>query len=230
MQSVLIHKLIRKVVHYTVMRRFWRWLPVVLPALCAALGGFVLWVQAADDGGNRLSGLTGSDEILIDHLDPDPRGGRAYRLVYVVPAPMDVYWRFKTDFDNDFLVTNRYIRKHRLVLRSGDTVITENKYTDSPDVTFRWQTTILAHAHRLEFALLNPQACGQRFHYGYIQLSPAAQGTRVTQVAYFDFWGASIWANYPWRGGMRSFLFYTTRWEQDTVKRLKSRYAVDPGD
>lgn len=74
----------------------------------------------ADD---RLPKLPGSGEILIHHLDPAPGGGRAYRLVYVVPVPMDVYWRFETDFDNDFSLTNGSIREHRLVSRSGDTVL-----------------------------------------------------------------------------------------------------------
>ncbi len=228
MKRVSIRKPLTAAVFQVAVYLVLQWPPIVLPAFCWAGGGLLPAVSTvgADDG---LPKLPGSGEILIHHLDPDPGGGRAYRLVYVAPAPLDVYWRFKTDFDNDFLLTNRYIRKHRLVSRSGDTVITENRYADSPDVVFRWQTTVLPHAHRLEFVLLNPEACGQRFHYGYITLSPTAEGTRVTQVAYFDFWGASIWATYPWRGGMRHFLLYTARWEQDTIARLRDRYADDPG-
>ena len=64
----------------------------------------------------------------------------------------------------------------------------------------------------------------QKYHYGHIQLEPVPEGTRVTQVAYFDFWGASIWANYPWSGGMKDFLSYTARWEQETVLRLRGQY------
>ena len=56
-------------------------------------------------------------------------------------------------------------------------------------------------------------------------MEPVEEGTRVTQVAYFDFLGASLWADYPWGGGMRDFLAYTARWEQEMVLRLKDRYS-----
>ena len=55
-------------------------------------------------------------------------------------------------------------------------------------------------------------------------MEPAPEGTRVTQVAYFDFWGASLWANYPWGGGMKDFLSYTAQWEQETVLILSDLY------
>ena len=48
--------------------------------------------------------LSGSDEIFIYQIAPDRRGGKAYKLVYLVKAQIDVYWKFKIDFDNDFLV------------------------------------------------------------------------------------------------------------------------------
>ena len=99
-------------------------------------------------------------------MAPDPRGGRAYKLVYAVPVPIDIYWKFKTDFDNDFLVENKYIREHRFSFRIRDTVITENKYTNGPDVFFRWQTTVSAGTHRLDFVLTNPEECGQAFTTG----------------------------------------------------------------
>ena len=165
------------------------------------------------------------DEIAIYHLAPDTRGGKAYKLVYLVRVPIEVYWNFKTDFDNDFLVNNKYIRKHRFISRSNNTAVTENKYTNGPDVFFRWQTTVLPETHRLDFVLMNPENCGQTFHYGYIQLEAVNEGTWVTQVAYFDFWGASLWADYPWGGGMKDFLTYTARWEQDMVLRLKNQYS-----
>jgi hypothetical protein len=79
-------------------------------------------------------------------------------------------------------------------------------------------------AHRLDFVLLNPEQCRQKYHYGHIQLESVARGTRITQVAYFDFWGASLWANYLWRGGMKEFLSYTAHWEQETILHLKDRY------
>jgi hypothetical protein len=135
-----------------------------------------------------------------------------------------VYWRFKTDFDNDFLVTNRYIREHRFISRSGNTVITEDKYTNVPGVIFKWKTTVFKQIHRLNFVLMNPKECRQKYHYGHIQIEPATERTRVTQVAYFDFWGASLWANYPWGGGMKDFLSYTAQWEQETVLILSDLY------
>lgn len=216
-------------VHHTALKPLPKWLPVLLLALYWAAGGCFLPAVDAD-AADALRNVSGNTEILIYQLEPDPRGGRAYQLVYVVPAPIDVYWRFKTDFDNDFLLDNKHIREHRFVSRSGDIVITENKYEDGPDVFFRWQTTIFEQTYRLEFVLLNPKECGQRFHYGHIELSPTVEGTRVIQSAYFDFWGVSLWANYPWRGGMRDFLLYTARWEQDTIVRLKNRYVDDRGE
>ena len=166
-----------------------------------------------------------NDEVFIYQIAPDKRGGKAYKLVYLVEAPIDVYWKFKTDFDNDFLVKNKYIREHNFISQNGNTFITEDKYTSGPDVYFRWQTTVFPEAYRLDFVLLNPKQCRQKFHYGHIQLESVTEGTRVTQVAYFDFWGASIWASYPWGGGMRDFLTYTANWEQETVLHLKDQYS-----
>lgn len=166
----------------------------------------------------------GSDGISIYQITPDKRGGKAYKLVYLVSVQMDVFWRFKTDFDNNFLVKNKYIQEHLFIARNGNKVITEDKYTNDPDVYFRWQTTIFPQTKRLNFVLLNPKQCRQKFHYGYIQLKSVPGGTQVTQVAYFDFWGASLWAGYPWGGGMKDFLSYTAQWEQKTIMQLKNRY------
>jgi hypothetical protein len=165
-----------------------------------------------------------NNETFIYQIAPDKRGGKAYKLVYFVGVPIDVFWKFKTDFDNDFLEKNKYIQKHNYVSQNGNTVITEDKYTHGPDVSFRWQTTVFPEIYRMDFILLNPEQCRQEFHYGYIQLESTAEGTRVTQVAYFDFWGASLWTNYPWRGGMKEFLSYTAHWEQETILYLKGRY------
>ena len=166
-----------------------------------------------------------NDQISIYQPEPDRRGGKAYKLIYHVRVPLDVYWKFKTDFDNDFLLSNKYIRQHHFISRAGNIVITEDKYSNGPDVFFRWQTTVFPDTHRLEFVLTNAERCGQRFHYGSIQVEAAEDGTLVTQVAYFDFWGVSIWAEYPWGGGMKDFLSYTARWEQEIVLRLKNRYS-----
>ncbi len=168
------------------------------------------------------------DEIAIDLLPPDRRGGKAYKLVYRVKVPLEVYWNFKTDFDNDFLVDNKYILRHHFISKDGNIVITEDAYTTDPDIIFRWQTIVIPEAYRLDFTLINPNSCGQRFHYGHIQMEAVEEGTRVTQVAYFDFLGAALWAGYPWGGGMRDFLSYTARWEQEMAFRLKDRYSVKP--
>jgi hypothetical protein len=166
--------------------------------------------------------------VSIEQIDPDPRGGSAYRLRYVVNVPREIYWRFKTDFDNEFLMENRYIEEHRLVERHENTVITENRYTDSPGSVFRWKTTVHEREGRIDFVLLNPQECSQRFHYGRIRTVPIDDRTLVVQEAFFDFFGAGVWAQYPWAGGMNHFLRYTARWEQDTVEKLRDRYEKGP--
>lgn len=164
--------------------------------------------------------------VAIHALPPDKRGGKAYQLVYTVGVPIEVLWKFKTDFQNDFLVTNKYIREHHFIYKDKNAVITENKYSNAPDIFFKWKTTVFAESHRLEFILMNPEECGQRYHYGHIQLEAVRDGTRVTQVAYFDFWGASVWAAYPWGGGMRDFLKYNAEWERRVVLRLKNKYSI----
>jgi hypothetical protein len=47
-------------------------------------------------------------ESLIYRLEPKARGGQAYKLVYLVRANVDVVWRFKTDFNNEFVLTNKF--------------------------------------------------------------------------------------------------------------------------
>lgn len=168
--------------------------------------------------------LPGNDKILVEKLVPEGKGGHGYRLVYRVGVPVSVYWKFKTDFDNDFIVENKFIRDHRVIAQTENTAITENRYANGPDVPYRWKTKLFPERFRLDFILLNPEQCRQKYHHGYIQLEPDGDTTLVTQVAYFDFRGAHIWAHYPWRGGMKDFLSYTARWEQAIVLRLKDRY------
>lgn len=201
-------------------RRFFLILPIIiwLAELCFDLS----IAHAADAQTGRKP--SEADEVFIYQIAPDKRGGKAYKLVYLVKVPIEFYWKFKTDFDNDFLVTNKYIREHNFISQNGNTVITEEKYANSPDVYFRWQTSVFPEAYRLDFALLNPEKSRQKYHYGHIQLESVAEGTRVTQVAYFNFWGASLWANYPWRGGMKDFLAYTANWEKELILKLKERY------
>ena len=161
----------------------------------------------------------------ITMLKPDARGGKAYRLTYLVSAPIDVFWLFKTDFDNDFLITNKYIHSHVFIKKEGPAVITENTYSDNPKRVFRWRTLAFPKKHRLTFELINPKESGQTFHYGYIQLKASGSNTQVTQVAYFDFWGVSLWVKYPWQGGMEDFLMNTARWEQQTVLKRRLHYS-----
>lgn len=162
--------------------------------------------------------------ILIFKLTPEQREGKGYKLVYTVDAPLEVFWKFKTDFDNDFLESNKYIKSHRFIGRQGNVVITHNEYANKPGKIFKWQTTVDPDRHRLDFKLLNPPESGQTYHYGYIQLESTGVKTKVTQVVYFDFFGASLWVNYPFYGGMQYYLKDTTRWEQETILKLKERY------
>ncbi len=162
--------------------------------------------------------------VVIESIAPERIGGQAYRLVYRVNVPIATYWKFKTDFNNTFLLSNKFIRDHRFLGQKGDIAITETQYTYRPDVFFRWETRLLPQRFRLTFSLLNPDVCKQKYHHGYIQMESEGEKTRVTQVAFFDFWGAAFWAINPWRGGMRDFLSHTARWEQATAVRLKDRY------
>ncbi len=166
-----------------------------------------------------------SGEPIIYRLKPEARGGQAYKLVYLVGAPVDVVWGFKTDFNNEFVLTNKFIEEHRLISREGNVVITEAKYSNRPGVKFRWRTTLLPSSYRLDFVLVNPQKSRQKFHYGHIQLESSGQNTKVTHVAYFDFFGAFLWVYYPWSGGMSAFLRYMARWEQQTILRLREKYT-----
>jgi len=196
--------------------------PIVILCLISELCFLFLSNDSSEGSSpNHLS----ENKVSVFQIEPDQRGGKAYKLRYLVQVPIDVYWKFKTDFDNDFLVRNKYIREHHFISRSGDKAITEDKYANAQDVFFRWETTMFQDIYKLEFVLLNPAQCGQNFHYGFIQMESVAEGTRVTQVAYFDFWGASLWADYPWGGGMEDFLTYTAQWEQKLVLNIKSRYT-----
>ena len=164
--------------------------------------------------------LSNSDPI-ISKLMPEQAHGRGFKLEYVVNAPLDVFWNYKTHFDNEFLHNNKYITSHKLVSREENLVITETEYSYKPGKVFKWQTTVFPDRHFLEYTLLNPEQCGQKYHYGYIQLEAEGTGTRVTQVSYFDFFGVSLWVNYPFKGGMSHFLNYTAKWEQQLLSELE---------
>jgi hypothetical protein len=197
-------------------------------ALVLIAAGSIAWpvpAQSQPDGDTGgVDRQLWSGRVEVEDIPPDPRGGKAYRLRYVVAVPLQIYWRFKTDFDNEFLLGNKYIDEHRVVARSNGAVVTENRYTHSPGVVFRWKTTADEKACQIDFVLLNPLQCGQRFHYGKIRAINIGDKTVVVQEGFFDFFGAKVWAHYPWAGGMHHFLQYTARWEQNTVLRLRKRY------
>jgi len=192
----------------------------ILAAVFFASGGLSSETSVPEPSEQEIS----SSKPIIFKLQPERKEGRGYKLIYLVDAPLEVFWKFKCDFDNQFLLSNKFITAHRLIRRTQDEAITENEYTNKPNVKFKWQITLLPDRHLLKFILLNPEQCGQKYHYGYIQLEPLGTRTRVTQVAYFDFFGVSIWVNYPFYGGMFYFLNYTATWEQQTILKLKDKY------
>lgn len=200
-------------------------------ALVAAVALAVLMLAPA-------SGQSADHQALLEQLAARTRlehttaadgGGRRVRLVYYAPVPADVFWRFKTDFQNEWLVSNAYIKAHRFISRRGNIVITETKYTYGPDVFFRWRTELLPAERTLRYALLNPAECGQTFNHGVITLEPDDAFTRVTHTSRFDFSGAFLWAHLPGPWGMGDFFRYTARWEQETILRLRARYT-ETGD
>ena len=164
--------------------------------------------------------------ITIERVFPDSDTGFGYVLEYYVPAPIEAVWRFKTDFDSKILLTNDELVGHRLVKSLDNRVITENRYATSPGLKFLWQTTMIPDLFRLEFRLLNPEECRHEFHRGSIQLSPAGGHTKITQIAYFDFRGASLWVKYPWYGGMKSTLTKLAKWEQNLASKYKQQYVA----
>jgi hypothetical protein len=166
------------------------------------------------------------DRIELSRIPALKEGGRGFKLVYFVSAPVRVFWQFKTDFGADFLSTNKYILFHRLINHRNNVYITETKYTHTPDAVFKWQTTIYPSSWHMKYILLNPKDCGQRFHHGVIHLEPAGNITKVTHFAYFDFFGAYFWTIFPGPHGMDAFLKYTARWEQETIERLLEQYST----
>ena len=133
------------------------------------------------------------DKVLLERVSSEANGGYGYKLQYYVAAPIEAFWIFKTDFDSEILLSSDELIGHRLVKTNGNRVITENRYATAPGIRFLWQTTVIPEQYRLEFKLLNAEDCRHDFHHGTIQLSPAGSYTKVTQIAFFDFAGASLW-------------------------------------
>ena len=185
----------------------------------------ILFLLIPGTGHTNSSGSSMHDKISLEKVSA-PSGGYGYRLRYYVPAPIDVFWRFKTDFDNDVLLTNEELIEHRLVKSFDNSVITEDRYATAPGLRFLWQTNVISDKLRLEFKLLNNKDCRHDFHHGVIKLSPAGNYTQVTQTAFFDFVGASLWVKYPWYGGMKSTLTSMVRWEQKIASEFKQSFLV----
>jgi hypothetical protein len=192
----------------------------VLLAMLFAASGIASETAVTESSNGQLL----NDDPVITKLKPERKGGRGFRLIYSVDASLDVFWKFKTDFDSPILLRNKLISSHRLVSRADNVVVTETEYSHRPSAVFRWQTKVFPNQHLLRYELLNPQECGQKYHYGYIQLEALDFGTRVNQVTYFDFFGASLWVNYPFKGGMSQVLNYTAGWEQEFISEFGYQY------
>ena len=164
--------------------------------------------------------------VLIERLIYPHGQGEGYHIAYCVELPLEIYWQFKTDFHNEFLTGNPQIKMHRFVGREGNAVLTENRYAHDTEKLFRWRTTVYASQYRLNFELLNPDEAGQAFHHGTIQLEASGRHTMIYQKARFQFSGASLWAFYPWRGGMRSFLQSFVDWEREAALTWKTEYEA----
>jgi hypothetical protein len=200
--------------------------------ICLWIGAAVLTMLSIPSGFTEETYLTEpahktqiNTAPVISKLMPERKHGRGFKLEYSVNASLDVFWRYKTDFDNQHLLRNKLINSHRLVSRDGDVVITETEYSNKPNVVFRWKTTVFPDQYLLKYELLNPDECGQKYHYGFVQLEGQGLDTRVTQVAYFDFFGVSFWVNYPFKGGMSRFLKYTAQWEREYISEYANQIA-----
>ena len=172
----------------------------------------------------------GPKKVWVERIPSNTNEGYGYKLQYSVPAPIDTLWGFKTDFASDILLTNDELLEHRIIRKFRNGVVTENRYAFAPGMRFRWKTTIIQDQYRLEFELLNAQDTRHDFHFGWIQLTPAGSHTRVTQIAYFNFRGASLWVKYPWYGGMKYTLTKIARWEQKAALRYGTDYVVAKRD
>jgi len=165
-------------------------------------------------------------KMTLETIEPHANTGYGYKLQYYIFAPIDISWRFKTDFDSNLLLTSDELIGHRLVKSVGNSVITENRYATAPGLRFLWKTVVIEEPYRMEFELLNPEECRHDFHFGSIQLSPDGEFTKVTQIAYFDFTGASLWVKYPWYGGMEDTLTQMVEWEQETILHFRRNLKI----
>ncbi len=185
----------------------------ILAAVCVALGAQAPVVLAGSQGLDTLP----AGEPVITILKPERADGRGYRLEYTLDAPLDIAWKFKTDFDSKIVLSNKMVLSHRLISHTADEVVTESVQSNKPKAVFRWKSMLYPEQHRLEFVLLDPDEAGMDYLYGSIRLQAMGSATLVTQVAYMDFFGVTLWVHYPLRGGMSQTLSDNVHWEQQAV-------------
>jgi len=200
----------------------------IFSAATLALAAVILLMVLVATGHADMTDASIHDHIFIEKISTgvNANGGYGYKLQYYVAAPIDVFWPFKINFDSEILTTNNELIEHRLVRVEDNRVVTENRYAIAPGLIFLWQTTVIEEKYRLEFKLLNAEDCRHDYHYGVIQLSPAGTYTKVTQTAFFNFVGASMWVRYPWYGGMKSTLTNVAEWEQKMALRQRFNNKV----
>jgi hypothetical protein len=161
--------------------------------------------------------------IRIESVTSAERGGKGFRLVYTVQAPVADFWLFKTDFANPLMRSNKYILENSVLRRETHRVITATRYSHHPEALFEWETTVQEDRRRLRYRLLNPRQCGQIFQFGQIQLKPLGNATEVVHTAYFDFAGVFWWYYWPFQGGMQDYLHYTVEWERTAFQRWQAK-------
>jgi hypothetical protein len=132
-------------------------------------------------------------EPFIYRIAPDARGGEAYKLVYLVPVPIELFWKFKTDFHGDFVETNKYVINQRVIREEQKTVIIENRLSTKPDSKFRWRNILYPDRYRLDFFLVsnsNPSALTPKFPMSLILIFSALPSGRIIlgKVACMPFW------------------------------------------
>ncbi len=192
---------------------------------CLLLIAFIVLRLAGDLHASTKS-ASAERKMTLETIAPHGDTGYGYKLQYYIFAPIDISWSFKTDFDSNLLLTSDELIGHRLVKTAGNSVITENRYATAPGLRFLWKTVVIEEQYRMEFELLNPKECRHDFHFGSIQLSPDGEFTKVTQIAYFDFTGASLWVKYPWYGGMKDTLTQMVEWEQATILQYRNNLKL----
>ncbi|MEI8246007.1 MAG: caspase family protein [Lentisphaerota bacterium] len=156
-------------------------------------------------------------KIFVYRIEPESKGGEAYKVVYLVDASVDVVWKKKIDYNNP--IQSSKVINYQLVYNSDKYTITRETYSDSPEYNFTWKNTFSPDKKRIDFVLMNPIEVGQNFNYGYIKFEPVGIGdkTRVTQIGYFDFTYASYWINNMDKDGMTDFVTEMAKTDREKI-------------